>query len=440
MSHPNNYSFEEDDLLSRDKAASDLEYMVSMIKECRIYDGATSIAIDSGWGTGKTFFLSMWKNRIEKKGVDKVIYYNAWEYDDSDSSLLPMVYSIIEGIGFEENENFDQRAKAILKSVAAAFIKISVHSLFKGDDGIIEIINKEIDKQEDLEPKYETIYNRFKEYFKYRDAMSKTIEEIIPTRGNLWFFIDDLDRCKPSYAIDTLENIKHFFNVPRVNFVFAVNMNQLSNTISNKYGSGMDGNAYSKKFFDLVYSLPTPDLDNYVRSKIIKISGDKNLCIDNSVIDHLDEQFRIHSYSLREIDQSITRLYAIIVKSNHEIKDKYFNLNERISNSLIFVIFFIILKDRFNEEYFEILKGNYTLKTNSTDESPKSSEKKYKKWKVIDAEKLFPGPAFITKILKDMSEDKARNKENVYEMIQNNGLVPSGEMSTFAHYIEGIIG
>ena len=52
----------------------------------------------------------------------------------------------------------------------------------------------------------------------------------------LLIFIDELDRCRPTFAIETLEVVKHFFNVPNVVFVFSLDMNQLQKSIKTIYG------------------------------------------------------------------------------------------------------------------------------------------------------------------------------------------------------------
>lgn len=40
-------------------------------------------------------------------------------------------------------------------------------------------------------------------------------------------FIDELDRCKPDYAIRLLERIKHYFGDERITFVLSLNMDEL---------------------------------------------------------------------------------------------------------------------------------------------------------------------------------------------------------------------
>ena len=57
------------------------------------------------------------------------------------------------------------------------------------------------------------------------------LDALIRERGNrLVIFVDELDRCRPIYAVQLLERIKHFFNDERITFVFSVNLVQLQHT------------------------------------------------------------------------------------------------------------------------------------------------------------------------------------------------------------------
>jgi predicted KAP-like P-loop ATPase len=62
--------------------------------------------------------------------------------------------------------------------------------------------------------------------------------------------VDELDRCRPTYAIQTLELVKHLFNVPGLIFIFALDIEQLSHSVQTVYGQNMDAQGYLCRFFD----------------------------------------------------------------------------------------------------------------------------------------------------------------------------------------------
>ena len=83
--------------------------------------------------------------------------------------------------------------------------------------------------------------------------------------------MDELDRCRPDYAIELLEGIKHLFGVPGVYFVVATNTIQLGESIRAVYGNGFDGQRYLKRFFDLQFSLPEPSNEEFLRALFTEI-------------------------------------------------------------------------------------------------------------------------------------------------------------------------
>ena len=96
-----------------------------------------------------------------------------------------------------------------------------------------------------------------------KKRFNATLAELAPDQGKLIILIDELDRCKPIYAVKLLERIKHYFNNPNVTFIFAVDLTQLQHTINQYYGLQFNGYQYLDRFFDLVISLPEPDIDRY---------------------------------------------------------------------------------------------------------------------------------------------------------------------------------
>ena len=49
--------------------------------------------------------------------------------------------------------------------------------------------------------------------------------------------VDELDRCRPSYAVELPEVVKHLFTVDGVVFVIAVNRAELTHSIRALYGT-----------------------------------------------------------------------------------------------------------------------------------------------------------------------------------------------------------
>lgn len=252
------------DLLKRNK---DLVRFYDLILA---QEGASSIAIDGRWGSGKTFFVKQSmllinaKNPMscmveEKKesiisvlpfpqkaeevseNYDVSVYYDAWENDNDTDPVLSLIYEIIKQLGMNYTFESDSNTFKLAGSILEAFTGRNIN-------GIIENLKSEnpltkIKEEKDL---YENIKNFF--------------TELLVERGNrLVVFIDELDRCKPSYAVQLLERIKHYLCDEKITFVFSVNLGELQHTIKHYYGNTFDACRYLDRFFDMRITLPPAD-------------------------------------------------------------------------------------------------------------------------------------------------------------------------------------
>lgn len=120
------------------------------------------------------------------------------------------------------------------------------------------------------------------------------------TKHPLMIVIDELDRCRPSYAVALIEVAKHLFGANHVVFVLAVNRTQLAHSIKALYGDEFDAAGYLRRFFDIDFRLPDPDRTRFVQDLLNRIQ------IAHSC-DLLKEFFGSSDFSLRQVDQVICR-------------------------------------------------------------------------------------------------------------------------------------
>lgn len=220
------------------------------------------LAVNNKWGTGKTTFIKMWQQQLENEQF-KTLYFNAWENDFESSPLVALMgemKTLIPGTKGKTKfkaltKNAGVLAKNILPTIAGAiaskYINVGdITELIKNaTEAGVEIFKDEIEK-------YSTKKNGLVEF---RKTLSEFIIEL-KTDKPIVFIIDELDRCRPNYAVEVLENIKHFFNVPNIVFVLSIDKEQLSHAIKGVYGSeNLDAHEYLRRFIDLEYQIPEPD-------------------------------------------------------------------------------------------------------------------------------------------------------------------------------------
>ena len=133
-------------------------------------------------------------------------------------------------------------------------------------------------------------------------------------------FIDELDRCRPNYAIEILEIIKHLFDIENYVFCLAIDKKQLISSIGTVYGTTLDGEAYLRKFIEWNYKLPDPEPENFIEYLIEKFNLDE---VYHTTFDKDDHTYfpkilafysRIFQLRLRDIERHFTS-YNIIARS-----------------------------------------------------------------------------------------------------------------------------
>lgn len=236
-----------------------------------------SIALDGHWGSGKTFFVKQVKMVIDAlnpfidhskmEHTDDIVtvrnryyrnnpvdlqpqvcvYYDAWENDNDDDPILSLIYSILASV----DSDFS------FKDTNAIEIAASIMEVFSGRNW-----TQLVDSLKGKSP-----LDALKERKNIAELVDEFLNSLILEKGNrLVVFIDELDRCKPNYAVKLLERIKHYFNHDNITFVFSVNIDELQHTIKKYYGDEFDGCKYLDRFFDLRVTLPPPDLQGFFSS------------------------------------------------------------------------------------------------------------------------------------------------------------------------------
>ncbi|ABS09484.1 KAP family P-loop NTPase fold protein [Shewanella baltica] len=235
------------------------------------------MAIDSPWGTGKTTFIKMWRAYLESQQVT-TIYFNAWESDYAEDPLVALVSELDIWVKSLNNTELSagiwKQAKSLLpgiaKSTAVATAKIATFGALdieKEYEKIAsDLVGGTVDDLVDSFNIQSSAISRFK------DIVEQTISELGEEQKNLIIFVDELDRCRPTYAIELLERIKHLFNIERLIFVLSTDVEQLSHSICAVYGNDFNARKYLQRFIDIDYSLKKPATKNYIVSLFHSLS------------------------------------------------------------------------------------------------------------------------------------------------------------------------
>ncbi len=279
--------------------------------------------LNAEWGAGKTWFIKRWY--MELKAHYPTVYIDAWQQDFSDDPLLTVISSIIDQlkmIAGKENpipEGMRQRLLGLFKVGGKLVLKAAIKKAGLEDEDFSlegEEANQLVDALcSNQKERYESI-----QYLK-QEIGQWIAGAVALGKGDLdypaFILIDELDRCRPSYAVEMLETIKHIFDIPGVVFVLATDTEQLQHAIKVIYGEGFHASAYLRRFFRRQFSLKEISKASFIESY---------MTLDGTSYEHLFPRFKtINEFSLllsviadafglklRDIEQYIDKVMAAI--------------------------------------------------------------------------------------------------------------------------------
>ncbi|WOQ15222.1 KAP family P-loop NTPase fold protein [Aeromonas media] len=217
--------------------------------------------LNAEWGAGKTWFIKRWY--MELKERYPTVYIDAWQQDFSDDPLLTVISSIIDQLRDATGNKID--VPDGIKTKLLGLLKVGGRLVLKSaikkaglEDGDFSLEGEDADKLVDTlcsnhRERYESIQYLKKEIRQWVEAAVSANLDQLDGQGRLdypaFILIDELDRCRPSYAVEMLETIKHIFDIPGVVFVLATDTEQLQHAVKVIYGDGFDAQNYLGRFF-----------------------------------------------------------------------------------------------------------------------------------------------------------------------------------------------
>lgn len=300
------------------------------------------VALNAPWGSGKTTTLRMLEPNLVAAGVTAVSF-NAWEVDDSTDPLVPLVATLHDrllgvkgygpGVDHAKVSRLKTLGSAIVKHGTIAAVKVATAGLLDlgaAADGIAKAASEAAEKAgEDLAGDLIDAFKRERLAAQQFHALLRELIAHVRTAAEdgsdpppLVLIIDELDRCRPTFAVAMLERIKHFFDVPGLVFVLSCDLEQLKASTRKVYGADLDAAEYLRRFIDLELRLPRVRVGQMVdamlsncgadaffaaRQKYPEVREDRKWTV--SVLQDLDLHFEL---SPRVVQRMVSRLMLVL--------------------------------------------------------------------------------------------------------------------------------
>ena len=296
------------------------------------------IGISGEWGRGKTSLFNVLKNDDKIKTKFYPIIFEAWKYQKTGNLPGALVKFIAKSL---EISNESEYIENLIKSLSNLF-EVSIRF---GIFSIKPSFKQKFQSIEEIEKEFQGVIEEWK-------AKNSTNRE-----KKLLVFIDDLDRCLPEFSLEFLESIKHFFSIPEVVFVVAMDPELLEIVLQKLYGKDSPINAldYLEKFVDLFLQLPkyepkrVSDFLDYLFSEKYKVSENINTF---EIVDFFKQNNQLnHSLLLtnpRKLDRVVKNFIIVTTMVSRE--------NKSVIHFSYTITFLMLMLREYFSELFEQIK------------------------------------------------------------------------------------
>lgn len=286
------------------------------------------LSVNAPWGQGKTAFMEMLHANLKNEEF-KSIYFSAWETDFASDPLLAFLgemdkeFNLLvkdDDVKSEAWKNAKKAGSHLLKKGIPAIIKVGTAGLLDAE----KMIEDEASKfMEGISKDYIEEYTKNKNAIsKFKYGVSKVLNNKDEPITKVFIFIDELDRCRPTYAIELLERIKHLLDIEGLVFVLAMDKKQLAHSVKGVYGAEFESISYLRRFIDIEYSLPESDLDLFIEKLYENFDFNSFFEKRNNYADfryernNLKGTFKLlaskKELSLREVEQLLSKVNLVI--------------------------------------------------------------------------------------------------------------------------------
>ncbi|OSC32293.1 hypothetical protein B8W69_00410 [Mycobacterium vulneris] len=263
---------------------ADLAKKIADIIQVSRYAAPFVMAIDGGWGVGKSSLLEQIGDKLPARheGVVK-LKFNAWTAEGGDA-----LEGLIKSVVLELDPNIVRRwARKIAKRrgvVSLARVSFAIAARFLGLTRLVDDMwaGLHVDAQARNKLR-EDLHGMLSDWIKQGGKRSN--------RRTLVVFIDDLDRCTDEVVVRVCEAVKVYLDAPGLIFVIACDLSVIARSAAGRArGAIGEGRTYLEKIVQVSYRVPVPNSKKV--NELIKVYGEQSgisQLLDETVVDILAE-------------------------------------------------------------------------------------------------------------------------------------------------------
>lgn len=251
-----------------------------------------TVSLQSPWGGGKSSALDMLADRFESDPTVLVVRADPWEFEDVDDVRGTLISHILTALRDQEPQTFSDKVGELLKRVAwkrvGATIATSALTMTIDPDKLIDAFTPQTQSVD---------MAGFRDEFGKMMAAATSVTKVV-------VLVDDLDRCKPSSVVASLEAIKVFLTVPKMAFVLAAEEDMIRWAVAQDVHAGGRtefADRYLEKIVQLPVTLPRLSQDaaeTYVALLLSQKSAEGQPKSFQTLVDHVADRRRNRTFPL----------------------------------------------------------------------------------------------------------------------------------------------
>lgn len=281
-----------------------------------------TVGLFGSWGSGKTSLITMIKSQIDAATLPafRTTWFNAWKYNREDALWRALILHVLDALrpasfgpdgALLPDDQLDAAQKALaadldrledslyrtveweevgrwtldwvkaLRGTAEGAADIAL-SFVPGGRPLIDLLRQAAkavtgqDKQTLADAFRREVTAHRREQIRSLEQFERQFQELLERHvvsqgGRLIVFVDDLDRCLPEKAIDVLEAIKLFLDVPGCIFVLGLDQDAIVDAIQARYGGPGKAQQYLEKIIQIPFMLPkieTARMRDFIKSLV----------------------------------------------------------------------------------------------------------------------------------------------------------------------------
>jgi hypothetical protein len=201
-----------------------------------------AVGVFGGWGSGKTTLMRSIKKELSPAVV--TVEFNAWRYEREASLLVPLLDTVraalvewgknTQDTGVRERvQRAARRVGRVIRGLAAGLSgEVGLPGAVKVGYNVAKAIDAVTMKDDPDQPQslYVAAFQELSEAFAEFTSHGTT---------RVVVFVDDLDRCLPGNALEVLESMKLFFDLPGFIFVVGLDEEVIQRAIQSRFRDSM---------------------------------------------------------------------------------------------------------------------------------------------------------------------------------------------------------